>query len=176
MRNVNDTCSECGRRIPPGAPVAIVHTWRATGRVWRLTGNSERTRVDHWVCLDCAQANHEFENKAIAEVGRCKNCGREIRHWELSERLPSACCAECRRLAGNKRSCERRRVEHEPKLCVVCGEMFTPQRNDAKTCGSKCRQKLYRHTEQIKDEPILSHIDPGVTLPDRQVVDRKAKG
>src|SRR5262249_49020020 len=63
-----------------------------------------------------------------------------------SQRMPSACCADCRRMAANKRSRERRRVTHEPIACAVCGEMFTPTRGDATTCSGKCRQKLYRET------------------------------
>ena len=31
---------------------------------------------------------------------------------------------------------------------VVCGETFTPRRNDANTCSAKCRQKLYRETRK----------------------------
>jgi hypothetical protein len=100
-------------------------------------------RRDVLVCLDCTLANHETAN-SYAETGRCKNCGREIRHWDFSQRLPSTCCAECRRLAANKSSRERRRVTHEPIVCAVCGETFTPRRNDASTCSSKCRQKLHR--------------------------------
>ena len=145
MRNASDICVECGGRIPPGAPVAIVHTWESTGRVIQLTGHTIHKRRDHWLCLDCVQRNHSTEN-SFAESGRCEHCGREIRYWDFSQPqpIPSACCAECRRLAANKRSPERRRVEHEPMMCAVCGEMFTPARSDANTCSGKCRQKLYR--------------------------------
>jgi integrase len=47
-------------------------------------------------------------------------------------------------LASNKRQNLRRRVEHEPIKCMVCGETFTPRRNDANTCSSRCRQRFYR--------------------------------
>jgi len=142
MRNVDDTCVECSRRIPPGAPVAIVHT-----REWviRRTGQTIHKRRDHWLCLDCVLSNHSTEN-SYADTGRCEHCEREIRYWDFSQPkpIPSACCAECRRLAANKRSRERCRIEHEPIACAVCGEMFMPTRNDANTCSGKCRQKLYR--------------------------------
>jgi hypothetical protein len=145
MRNASDICSECSARIPPGAAVAIVHEWVPTGSVVRLTGHHVVKRRYVLVCLDCAQTNHKTEN-SYAESGRCEHCGREIRHWDRSEPMPSACCAECPRLAANKRSRERRRVTHEPIACTVCGEMFEPTRDDAKTRSGKCRQKLYRET------------------------------
>src|SRR5262245_60844741 len=131
MRNNSDTCAECGRRVPPGAAVVIVHEWQAT----RIEGWSPKTyrqqwpcthrRRDRWVCFDCALSNHSFEN-SIAESGHCENCGRETRHWDFSQPMPSACCADCRRLAANKRSRQRRRVEHQLMVCAVCGEAFTP--------------------------------------------------
>ena len=151
MRNTDNVCLECGERIPPGAPVAIMHTWEVVHSVrirrkGRWFWHHTRERRDHWLCLDCAQGNHKTENN-YAETGRCEHCGREIRHWDFSQPMPSACCAECRRMAANKRSRERRRVTHTPMLCVVCGEMFTPTRGDAKTCSSRCRQKLYRREQ-----------------------------
>jgi predicted nucleic acid-binding Zn ribbon protein len=149
MRNTSDLCVECSRRIPAGAPVAIVREWVPTGSVVRLTGHRVVKRRDVLVCLDCAQTNHKTEN-SFAETGHCENCGREIRHWDLSQRLPSACSVECRLLAANKRSRERRRVEHETIACVQCGESFTPERDDAKTCSNRCRQKLYRETLRTK--------------------------
>ena len=149
MRNTDNVCLECGSQIPPGVPVAIVHTWKVVDSVyfprkkfWRHTSK----RFDHWLCLECVRSKHDFEN-IVAETGRCENCDREIRHWDFSQPMPSACCAECRRMAANKRSRERRRIGHEPRLCVVCGEMFTPTRGDAKTCSNRCRQKLYRREQ-----------------------------
>ena len=149
MRNADNICVECGDQIPPGAPVAIVHGWDRTP----IEGWSPRThrqhspwtskRTDRWVCLDCVRSKYEIENR-YADTGRCENCDREIRHWDFSHPMPSACCAECKRLASNKRSRERRRVKHEPTKCVVCGEMFEPRRADAKTCSKAHRQKLYR--------------------------------
>ena len=38
----------------------------------------------------------------------------------------------------------RRRVRHEQIDCAVCGELFTPKRNDAVTCSNRCRQRLFR--------------------------------
>jgi len=38
----------------------------------------------------------------------------------------------------------RRRVTHEPMVCPVCDETFTPTRSDAATCPDRCRQRLRR--------------------------------
>jgi hypothetical protein len=160
MCNADNVCMECGGRIPPGAPVAIVHTWEVVDSIYfpRKGGGFWKhihKRRDHWLCLDCVCSKHDFEN-IVAITRHCETCGREIRHWDYSQPIPSACCAECKRLASNKRSRERRRVVHEPKLCAHCGEMFTPTRSDANTCSSKCRQKLYRDTRRAKSEQPAS--------------------
>jgi hypothetical protein len=111
-------------------------------------------RVDHWLCLDCARNKHSTEY-GIADTGHCENCGREIRHWDFSQPMPSACCSDCRRMAANKRSRERRRVMHEPVTCEKCGEMFEPTRSDSRFCSSRCRQKAYRTRVREKPRSLL---------------------
>jgi hypothetical protein len=149
MRNDTDVCVECGGRIAPGAPVAIVHGWDAT----RIEGWNPKTspqhwpfthkRTDHWVCLDCAGSKHSFES-SVADVGHCENCGREIRHWDFSHPLPSACCRTCAYRAKLARQKLARRVQHESSICINCGRSFTPKRADAMTCSNRCRQRVYR--------------------------------
>jgi hypothetical protein len=156
MRNASDICFECGRRIPPGALVAIVHQWIVRNSVYiRRKGGGFwkhfHKRRDHWLCLDCAQSKHSTEN-SFAETRRCENCDREIRHWDFSQPMPSACCADCRRLAANKRSRERRRIEHEPIVCALCGEMFEPTRGDARFCCPAHRQAAYRERKSVTDD------------------------
>jgi hypothetical protein len=140
-----DICAECFYWIPPDAPVAIVHEWIATGGRVRLTGNPVRKRLNVPICFDCARRNHRTEYDLIAESRRCGTCEREMLYWSQFH-FPRTCCRACNYLAALARSNIRRRVTHEPMACVVCGEMFTPRRNDANTCGGKCRQKLYRET------------------------------
>ena len=152
MRNVTNVCFECGSRIPPGAPVAIVHTWQGTPitrwvRNRGLRPSTTYKRSDHWVCLECARSSHRREND-IAETGRCETCDREIRHWDYSQPMPTACCADCRHQAANKRSRERRRVQHAPMQCAASGEMFTRERSDAVTCSNKCRQAQHRERDR----------------------------
>jgi hypothetical protein len=177
MRNASDLCVECGGRIPPGAPVAIVHSWDAT----RIEGWSPKThiqiwpwrhkRLDHWLCLDCARSKYRTEN-SFADTGRCENCEREIRHWDLSQRMPTACCAECRRLASNKRSRERRRITNETIACEKCGETFEPTRADARFCSSRCRQSAYRERKAVTDDGCRDncpgHVNRNATPPVRR--------
>jgi predicted nucleic acid-binding Zn ribbon protein len=57
-------------------------------------------------------------------------------------RTQRVCCDDCRRSMLNARA--RARVRHEQIDCAVCGELFTPKRNDAVTCSNRCRQRLFR--------------------------------
>ena len=82
----------------------------------------------------------------FVERCRCEACGRPLRVrrdrvWYRTERV---CCDDCRRSMRNARARARRRVRHEQIDCAVCGEPFTPKRNDALTCSNRCRQRLFR--------------------------------
>jgi hypothetical protein len=146
-------------KFGPALP-SIVHTWDAK-RIEGWSPNTHRQswpfshkRVDHWLCLDCARNKHSTEY-GIADTGHCENCGREIWHWDFSQPMPSACCSDCRRMAANKRSRERRRVMHEPVTCEKCGEMFEPTRSDSRFCSSRCRQKACRTRVREKPRSLL---------------------
>ena len=39
---------------------------------------------------------------------------------------------------------KKRRVKHDPRPCLVCSELFTPQRITKQVCSDKCRQILSR--------------------------------
>ena len=79
---------------------------------------------------------------------RCEWCGRPMR--VESRRYPRLalrfrCCSNCLHKATLRRNNIRRRVHHEPRACVVCGEMFIPTQSTQKTCGNNtCRQQLFR--------------------------------
>jgi hypothetical protein len=91
---------------------------------------------------------------------RCLNCGRPIRlhswRWYLERWSPSlnaqTCCADCERLAKNRRNRLRRRVEHVPRTCAnpACGKTFIPGRDDAVTCSNRCRQALHRERQRAE--------------------------
>jgi hypothetical protein len=80
---------------------------------------------------------------------RCLNCGRPLRiytsrSWAGPSRNERTCCADCARLARNKRNAERRRVKRQPIACIACGRFFVPKRTDTMTCSNKCRQAMHR--------------------------------
>jgi hypothetical protein len=65
-------------------------------------------------------------------------------HAIASQGARTACTAPARRLARNERNKLRRRVEHEPMICIRCGESFVPKGADAVTCSNRCRQAMHR--------------------------------
>ena len=58
-------------------------------------------------------------------------------------------CGKARRDATRTRGEWRREpVVHEPRKCEVCGEEFTPARNDAKFCSGRCRVAHHRQQQE----------------------------
>jgi hypothetical protein len=90
---------------------------------------------------------------------RCLNCGRPIRVYAqprnmfrtrpLLSRNARTCCADCQRAVRNQSNKLRRRVVHEPTICMApgCGKSFVPKRSDTTTCSGKCRQALFRQRQ-----------------------------
>jgi hypothetical protein len=102
------------------------------------------------VCLRCDRSEHKSEypdRLADLEQRPCETCARTMYldgYHRSHRRRPLTCSYRCNYRRKLKHQSERKRVEHEPRLCAHCGEMFEPARSDAKTCSNKCRQKLYR--------------------------------
>jgi hypothetical protein len=83
---------------------------------------------------------------------RCSKCDRwlELGAFRPNARVSSgfnswcrACCAvrtkQWREASGyNERYNASRRILHEPRRCLGCGEMFTPVRRDSRRCAA-CR-------------------------------------
>jgi hypothetical protein len=113
---------------------------------------------DKWlsvgICLLCSFLPAErtqgrwFQDRVpIEEVTRrcrCEGCGRPMRlrtrrRLTLSVR---SCCTDCYGTAVLPQDRERHRVQHEPRPCPVCDEMFTPKRSHqaraAMPVGSVC--------------------------------------
>jgi hypothetical protein len=81
--------------------------------------------------------------------------GRLKRHWQCGKRgtvdahgcssgLGRGLVYHCSTACYWRRRRARLRVAPKPRKCATCRKTFTPQRSDAKTCGSACRQMLYR--------------------------------
>ena len=146
-------CADCFQPLAPDASVTMetrpVLTDRGTER-WR--------RVP--ICLRCWLVNmtpsrrkswindRTWRAKSVRRC-RCEACGRPLRvdrglyHRDLYQ-TERVCCDDCRRSMLNARARTRRRVQHQQINCAVCGEPFTPKRDDAVTCSNRCRQRLFR--------------------------------
>ncbi len=44
-----------------------------------------------------------------------------------------------------------RRVVHEPRPCVECGELFTPRRSDRTICSTRCRWARKRRLKRERE-------------------------
>jgi hypothetical protein len=82
---------------------------------------------------------------------QCSRCDRSflVRGHSASYCNVSYCSRECQQADRNERRAKQREQERQRHpcktiTCLVCKETFAPRRNDAITCSSKCRQKLYR--------------------------------
>jgi predicted nucleic acid-binding Zn ribbon protein len=141
-------CADCFQPLAPDASVTIEGRPVLTGR-----GTKWWQRVP--ICLRCWLVNmtpsrrkswisdQSWFAKSL-ERCRCEACGRPLRVCATRYRTQRVCCDDCRRSMLNARARARRRVRHEQIDCAVCGEPFTPKRNDALTCSNRCRQRLFR--------------------------------
>jgi len=136
------TCARCQRKFKPNEPMV----WQ-----WRYC---ESVRV----CLRCDRSEHESEHPdRLADLDQqpCETCGRPMYfdcYHSFHRRRPLTCSYQCSYRRKLKHQSERKRVEHEPRLCARCGEMFEPRRSDANTCSGKCRQKLYRENRKQREQ------------------------
>jgi predicted nucleic acid-binding Zn ribbon protein len=151
-------CAECFEPLAAGATVTMER---------RRIGSGNRAyllRVP--VCVTCwlidVQRRNEPElwhrwSRHLREQAetdriercRCEHCARPMRvyrakPWTPVPRTARCCCEECQRAMLNARSRERRRVQHEPTRCEVCGASFVPTRADARACSNRCRQAAFR--------------------------------
>lgn len=149
------------RGYPPPVPCA------RCGRLnyGALYIEAEGSRKGRSICSDCnlnLELRREWKRRErllwqvssrkpperIAE--KCAVCGRMVHRphtvpWRYDR--PPVCSKWCRR----KQRREKRRVKHDPIVCVVCGESFIPTRSDAKTCTGPCRVRLHRQRKKLAE-------------------------
>jgi hypothetical protein len=90
-------------------------------------------------------------------VKRCTHCGGEkpLDGFPPSKRTSDGRSSWCRVCVNasvrvwRERNRERvaayyRRVVHEPRACIQCGESFVPGRSDALVCSTVCRWRRDR--------------------------------
>jgi hypothetical protein len=90
-------------------------------------------------CTKCGGAIHCgdlcWDQRGLQRRWRCNKPGcssGRLLHFHCS----TACYWRDRRA--------RLRKSPRPRKCASCRKPFTPQRADARTCSSRCRQALYR--------------------------------
>ena len=142
-----DVCVCCFRLMPPGASVTMVRRQlRQPGRPSPFGRVPDgHTSVAVPVCVDCTLSD-DIEQRT-QQLRRCKGCGRVMRHFPSAygwPRFPRVCSWACAYMVKLARSKVVRRVERFTEICDGCGERFVPKRSDARTCGNRCRQRVFR--------------------------------
>jgi hypothetical protein len=152
-----DVCVCCFRLMPAGASVTMVRRQlRQPGRpspFGRVPDDHASVAVP--VCLDCTLTDDGMEHRH-QQLRRCKGCGRVMRHFPSAyggPRFPRVCSWACAYMVKLARSKVLRRVERSTEICDGCGERFVPKRSDARTCGNRCRQRLFRERRAMEAAP-----------------------
>ena len=108
-------------------------------------------------CSDECRSEQKKRNNAEKTTIRklqkkkCSLCGNEF-DAPFNEKY---CSPFCRAEANRIRS--RIKVDHEPRVCVICGETFVPSFKTQEWCKKECQKKLYKRREQIRsDRPVDS--------------------
>ena len=158
-------CQKCQKQLRPDEPV-----WRQQESIPPHGWTMRWSWAFFTVCIDCIKEREEDEYAFSgnrdrwtgAKTSPCDGCSRLVtiegrfknrcRYWACSEKCRNK-AARLRKQAG---AAKKRRRE-----CPVCGETFTPRRNDAITCSPKCRQKSYR--QRGKANPSPSDTPPSLT-------------
>jgi hypothetical protein len=159
-------CADCSASLGPKASVTMVVRRVHIPAFQHVTAGSTKAH-DKWlsvgICLLCSFLRAErtqgrwFQDRVpIEEVTRrcrCEGCGRpmRLRTRRRLTRSVRSCCTDCYGTAVLPQDRERHRVQHEPRPCPVCDEMFTPKRSHQVTCSNACRQRLFRqrrHSQQ----------------------------
>ena len=168
-------CEKCDRDLKSEEPVWKYYEFVRPDR-WGMRHGYTIRRAGHGVtsitvCLDCRPELFKLWQDVQADVDRhgaksrywalvfdddkpitkpCEGCAREVTvDGALARRYKYwYCCWACETTANKSRKKaegdDRRRRE-----CAECGEVFTPARDDAKTCSRPCRQKAYRRRKAL---------------------------
>jgi len=162
-------CADCFAPIGPHDSVTMV------GRLIHIPAIPRDKIISVPICLTCwlidiecdsvsMRDRHGWERHSVKHIERfrCEGCGRPMRvhrpwmRWLYhTERV---CSTACLKPAANKRARERRRVEHKPRRCAVCGVLFVPTRSDQKTHSNKCRQALHRKRHRKRAEHLTDKL------------------
>jgi hypothetical protein len=170
-RRTAEICGSCFRPLGPMAPISKIGIHRAwpNPAMKRRGGISTASRLGFSsvpLCVNCSiilGATRNYGNRwhhqdDRGQHTRCEGCNRPIRTrtWQLRWKwfVERTCCDECEAKVYRGKDRERHRVKHDTIRCVVCGEMFTPRRRDARTCSNRCRQTEHRRRIALRKAGI----------------------
>ena len=104
--------------------------------------------------------------EGIAEDTKvCRKCGTrdELDEFPPNPRVSDGRSSWCRRCHNDATAAWReanrdkvnyntpeRRVKHEPRPCVECGEQFVPRRSDALVCSKRCQWARSRRQRKAR--------------------------
>jgi hypothetical protein len=97
------------------------------------------------LCIGCESLRPG--NDEVGQPWPCVGCGRMLRHRVHHRWADTFCSVACEDAVHARREQRRQRRARwrQGAICAGCGKWFRPKaRGDAITCGSACRQKLYR--------------------------------
>ena len=150
-------CVCCFRLMPPGASVTMVRRQlRQPGRpspFGRVPDDHASVAMPGLPRLHADRRRHGASSSATSAV---QGLRRAMRHFPSAyggPRFPRVCSWACAYMVKLARSKFLRRVERFTEICDGCGERFVPKRSDARTCGNRCRQRLFRERRAMEAAP-----------------------
>ena len=129
LRRTSYRCDGCEHVFAAGEVVHRRRRSRFPERGWTLNS----------YCDDCVGNWHPSWRQYRREPAPCAaGCGVLVSHWYYH--AITTCSLRCTEVAAR----DRRQASRTEKACLVCGESFTPKRQDGRYCSNACRQDAYR--------------------------------
>jgi len=151
-RETASICGCCGRELSPEEPASFGAKVYVGVRPLSW-GQDRKPRICEprymrtVLCGSCAPEWLSPEREDVI-TQLCGHCERPmVSHLKRSELRRMFCSDSCQHNYHNRLRKEKR-AEAREKVCEVCGEEFTANRQDAKTCSAGCKQKAYRRRKK----------------------------
>jgi hypothetical protein len=86
-------------------------------------------------------------------LSKCRHCCTDMAVETRASKYCSPACHKAAKAAKQQRFNKARlKVEHTPKACEHCHELFTPKRTDARFCATRCRVAHSRSKQNSVNE------------------------
>ena len=125
------------------------HRFQRIGAKRRVPGEPHVWN-DEWERQNQALLKRQYEEAEALGVSTgiklfyCRGCRQPFYTTVASKKFCSYhTCGE--KMLKLKRRKDRWKARQDT-VCMECGRLFTPKRNDAKYCSNACRQKAYRNS------------------------------